>query len=442
MYQQNGYVGLRIDSVKLHNNDFVFYPNVNLLFLRDTFRVDGSWIGKRVVVKSNGDNCFINKDGDSILLKTKAVLKDSWTAYSKGNLLIITAEVTGYEKSMFLGLEDSVKTITFHVFDATMKPKPNGYDGKQIKISKHYGIVESKSFYIFPNEIDNSFDLNFTLAGMTNPKVGVQNLTANDIWDYNEGDEYHILDVHSDMFDSYIDSTFYINKIVKREQKDDSITYSFDQKYKYVSIRKYPNPSKNIEIGTRSFKWSPFSEKSLNLLSGEIMISDYDILVTSMPTLNIKMQFNHLVQPIDSVTFTYGCCEDPPAQPSLYYRGFGGSYRMSNSFPDIPHAVVYYKKNNVEWGKKLVITGIQSVRKENSIRVSSIIARKELIANIASSELPARLELLSVSGTVVFGKSIDTESSTISLQSLPAGAYLYRVRGDNGRVVSGKVILN
>ena len=442
LYKNDGYIGLRIDSVKSHGQDSVFYPNVNFFTFNDTFRIDGSWIGKRIIVKPNGDNVFINRANDSILIKTLAALKESWLVYQKNGMLKITAEVTSLEKTTVIGLDDSVKTITFHVFDASMKPIANGYEGKQIKISQHYGIIESKSFYYFPDLINSSFNLLYKLGGMTNPKVGVQNLLAKDIWDFNEGDEYHKLNVYMDFTHYDIDSTFFIERIISREQKDDSITYLIDQKYKYVSIRrKTANPTYYCETGSRSFNLSTYSDKSINFLPGEIMINDYSVLQVNMPTLNIKTKYSPLLLRLDSVSFTYGCCEDPQSYPSLYYRGFGGQFRWTNTFSDIPNDVVYYKKNNIEWGKKLVITGISSVIQEISIRVSSVLGRKELTSKIASLELPARLDVLSLSGIIVLSKSIDSESSAISLQSLPAGAYLYRVKGESGSITSGKIIL-
>ena len=59
-----------------------------------------------------------------------------------------------------------------------------------VLISKKYGMLKSYDFYTFPNiENSNSFSDFFnssilTLVGMTNPRLGIQNLTSFDIFDF------------------------------------------------------------------------------------------------------------------------------------------------------------------------------------------------------------------------------------------------------------------
>jgi len=74
-----------------------------------------SWIGKRVIIKDNGDNLNFNRENDTITIKTKATLNLSWTAYKLMDSIAIVARVTDYNTLSFLGQMDTVKTIKFQV---------------------------------------------------------------------------------------------------------------------------------------------------------------------------------------------------------------------------------------------------------------------------------------------------------------------------------------
>ncbi|MFZ4455848.1 MAG: T9SS type A sorting domain-containing protein [Bacteroidales bacterium] len=440
----NKYVGLRIDSVKQIGSDSLFYPNIHLQQKGSYYRIDGSWIGKRVVVKANGDNFIINSENDSILIKTQSVLKDSWIVYKKNNVMKITAEVTGIEKKSFLDMEDSVKTITFHVYDASMQPMPNQFEGSQIKISKNFGLIESLPFYAFPNVISDNQVLHCSLSGMTNPKVGVQNLTAEDIFDFQVGDEFHTVYAKGvSLGFANKDSVMTINRILERSSIGNNITYKIDVNERHYQLDWSTQVITNV-VKQDTISIDPFNIK-FSTLPGEIKVITESENVQSVNMYADNSKSFRSMYLVNSGSGNWSeaiVTNDMTCSDNVYYKGYGGPYyNCKGSFTYENRSLIYSKKGGVETGTKLVISSIPTVYIENSLKISSTIGCKELTAKIASSELPARLEVLSVSGTVVFGKSIDTESSTISLQSLPAGAYLYRVRGDNGRVMGGKLIL-
>jgi hypothetical protein len=447
-----GYTGqypinaLRIDSTKMVGTDSLFYPNVNLLQKGSYYRIDGSWIGKRVVVKTNGDNFIINSDNDSILIKTQSALKDSWTVYQKNSVMQITAEVTEIKKMSFLDLEDSVKTITFHVYDASMKPMPNQFDGAQIKISKNFGLIESLPFYAFPNVISDNQVLHCSLSGMTNPKVGVQNLTAEDVFDFQVGDEYHIIEAYGAKYGGVdIDSLLTIERVLERRNFTNQLSYIIDKTERHYHKYWITKVATNlVKRDTVTMSINSLRDMFL-ILPGEFkgISVHHEIQTVSMELPSNKLFRMGSFVSSDSINWSeIELANDVVCSDDKYIKGLGGPYYNCFGSSIYKNRNLFYsKKSGVEFGTKLVILSIPSVYKENSIRVSSIIGRKELTANIASSELPARLEVVSVSGTVVFSKSIDAESSTISLQSFPAGAYLYRVRGERGSLVTGKIML-
>src|SRR5436309_12088894 len=72
--------GMRIDSVRTMGSDTVYYPyhtprgyyGCGSWAALDT--MGGSWLGKKVIQKPNGDFLFDNMWGDTVLIKTRAHL--------------------------------------------------------------------------------------------------------------------------------------------------------------------------------------------------------------------------------------------------------------------------------------------------------------------------------------------------------------------------------
>ncbi|GHV25514.1 hypothetical protein FACS1894176_04160 [Bacteroidia bacterium] len=184
--------GMKIDSVKVLENDSVFYPLKRILH-------DGSycytpygasWLGEKIIISANWNN-FINKN-DTIRIKTDAVLGESWIV-DEGLISKMVAKVTSHKIESFLGLEDSVKTISFQAYDLNNVPiDRNLMNNKTLKISKNYGIIQGFDFLPQIQPVLHNIYQEYTLAGLSNPKAGIQNITWFDIWDFQPGDELHI----------------------------------------------------------------------------------------------------------------------------------------------------------------------------------------------------------------------------------------------------------
>ncbi len=110
----NDVKALRIDSVQFQT-DSILYPMKNI---RENgfgcFNFNGaSWTGDKILVKNNGDNFFFNMNNDTILIKTLALLNDTWTCYEVPGAFYIQASVIAATIENVVGISDSVKTITF-----------------------------------------------------------------------------------------------------------------------------------------------------------------------------------------------------------------------------------------------------------------------------------------------------------------------------------------
>ncbi|WP_243347744.1 T9SS type A sorting domain-containing protein [Parabacteroides sp. FAFU027] len=435
-YEQ-GYTSLRFDSTKVINCDSVFFPHPVIQYNGgQCYSPEWSWIGKKVIVRPDETVFFINCDGDTIRLKAQAGLKESWTAYQQ-NLTTVIAEVTALDQRVFLGLKDSVKTISFKVYDATMKPTPHMLDTLTILLSKHYGIIQSLNFYNFPNR----FLSTYSLEGMDNPQVGVQNLTWKDVWDFQPGDELHITTENYAGIPSPIRLfSKTIDKYLARTQIADTIIYTIDR--------------------TESFCIDSVGEKTTQITHGIITDKIYpnlqfDFLSKENNSSYPKNEFNCMIQSDSNskqsnavpLVNLQSCWNEIMADGCFaaknYQRGLGGPYFYCDGFDAFSIArrdLVYYKKGSTEWGNKLIITGVTTPVQENPISVN-INENKQLTVKVAPEQLPCILELISLAGTAVQKSKLGNIVNELNLQNLSTGIYLYRITSSGRNAACGKVVL-
>ena len=129
------------------------------------------------------------------IIKTTALLNDSWTAYYLPDSIKIIATVISHDTMSFLGQLDSVKTIGFQVYDKNMDLLDYPLNTMELRISKNFGFVKTFNFYLFPNLTDYTSERfeEYSLIGLSNPEIGIQNLTWFEINDFQPGDELHIV---------------------------------------------------------------------------------------------------------------------------------------------------------------------------------------------------------------------------------------------------------
>ena len=195
-YQNNTGIikAFRQDSVYPQgNNDTVFLSyrtirpfNVNGCY--DT--TNGSILGRRIFKKHDGTFCFFNWNKDTLRIRTQAVLNDTWKFCDLPGGSRIDARVTAIYQDSVLGLTDEVKVITFQAKDLNGNNIAHFLNQKTIKLTRHYGISGTYDLYFMP-DIESNDGSSYSLAGKTNPSLGIRNLAWKDIYNFDAGDEFH-----------------------------------------------------------------------------------------------------------------------------------------------------------------------------------------------------------------------------------------------------------
>lgn len=148
-YFDSGVNAIKIISKQVDNNGDSIFFNYPALYI-DTlnYRVDDrksdsvSWLGKRIIIKPNGENHFVNGLNDTLKIKTNARNKESWELLRNSNTLII-AKVDSISYGNYNGFIDSVKHISLSVVanSSQYQNMVKELHNKQIWLSQYNGFL-------------------------------------------------------------------------------------------------------------------------------------------------------------------------------------------------------------------------------------------------------------------------------------------------------------
>lgn len=467
---------IRIDSLKVMEQDSIFYPFGTIYQLSDgCYDPFGpTLMGKQIVIQPNAYNLLFNKNDDTIKIKTNAKLNESWFVSQIDNIPIM-ATVIEHQLKSFLEMEDSVKTVQFQPVNKVDSNKHSIF-GLSIEISKNYGIVNGIDFREFPN-IDTAFYnhagnyMNKTpykeLLGLNQPEIGLQNLTWFDVFNFEAGNEIHtirgldygpsgisdqcllfelgitqtiskyleredffdddgkldhiVYTVHRERYSKYFnnnDTTYYyfndtIKSTINKMPNFDLLPgYSFDN---YPNDEEFYNQNKMHYLDNRGTKVLP-------VLTGDICYTD--------------------------TCFTRGYCVLDGLEPiENYVEGLGGPYY--ENFSDFRwlcermSRLVYYQKDNETWGTPLDI--VLDVEEPNQLKFQAQLfpnpSNQYFILNINQKHLPAVLNVLSIDGKIVKQQLINHASTQVQVDDLNSGIYLLKINNKNQMVASQRIIV-
>lgn len=451
--QNNGVKCVRIDSVKIQT-DSILYPFYVIQHLNDDCFSPSvaSWIGKSVTIKENGINEFVNKNNEIISLNTNAVLGEKWIAFQREGSLIIEATVIDHDTMSFLSLKDSVKTIGFQAYDKDMNPLDFEINTLNIKISKNYGFVKTFNFYLFPNfqvEFPSEQFEEYELVGLSNPKVGIQNLTWFEVNDFQVGDELHVLnrasywngDAETDGYET-TEKTIY--KYLERANYTDSIVYHYARKQSVYTTNAAGNSFKYYDDTVRVVVKS---DPSFDKLPGERIATDNGIFNYYMTNNQLLCKTNP--SGYESFGLVEGSCwqlviADGCLTNDEYLKGLGGPYyscTQSLCLGSSERKLVYYKKGETTWGTPLIVTGISDLKTVNNISIYPNPACDYINVSFEDNIANCAIYIYNIQGKLQKSKKLEANHSTMDVSDLHSGVYILKI-ADNEKVLKiGKLVV-
>ncbi|GAA4465712.1 hypothetical protein GCM10023093_18330 [Nemorincola caseinilytica] len=147
----DGYLrGMRIDYMDHIGGTFTFYPYETRRDIYGPSTSMGSWFGESIVQLADGTTRFNTIWNDTVMIRTQAMPGDTWTFYSDTTSHWYQATVLSEDTMTFAGITDSVKTIRITSYADTTIDTGDVINGFEIVLSKNNGFVQIFDLHLFP----------------------------------------------------------------------------------------------------------------------------------------------------------------------------------------------------------------------------------------------------------------------------------------------------
>ncbi len=155
-----GYLrGIRVDSGYTSPDSLVMHPYrsprctepLSAGSSRHMDTAGASWLGRKSVLFPDGTFYTLNMWGDSIIIKTRAAIGDTWIFYHDSTKRRYLAEVTGKSvMSVLGGPADSIRRISIYAYDDTGLVPSDPLNNFELIITGNSGFYQIFDLYTFP----------------------------------------------------------------------------------------------------------------------------------------------------------------------------------------------------------------------------------------------------------------------------------------------------
>ncbi len=462
-YFDSGVTAIKIIDKQIDTNgDSIFYNYPALYIDTLNYWVDDSgtdsvsWLGKKTIIKPNGENCFVNGLNDKMIIKTNAANNESWEFLRNSNTLI-TAKVDSVSFGIYNGIRDSVKHISLSVVanSSIHQNMVKGLHKKQIWLSKHNGFLRVpileyivnagwNQYYHSVKPIYNQTKINiFTNKNMFDFEVG----------DIIQSEEYsNYLYTGNSVYNGYskrwlIDT--YINK--NYDSIGDSVQYEIRRRHFFLIDRKNPDTtyirndttfliSKTYyDLSKQAFGVMPLSVGRFIKVTGTASLYTGYKCATEFSIQSNGNCFLPVIKQNEINTFEQSLNLSYTAKKGLYYMYQDGS---NGAFPPNPYttrnSIIYAKNSCGELGKDVTLS-INNIKKNtNQITVYPNPANNIILIETNSIK---SIELIDLQGkTILSKKSCNKGVELLNISRLEEGIYIIKVISESS-ISSQKIVI-
>lgn len=427
----------------------------------------------------DGENFFFNSEGYGIRFSTLRNLNAPWICCRINDTTHLYAVISGLSFEPVLGVEDSVKYVSFqakHYLTGDSVEHPMNH--QVFALSKHFGMLTLYDFYDFPNyqPVASKSPVHI-LAGIKDQQgnKGEHNLTSGDIYSFSPGDMFHI-----DYAEEANGSTCHgtqtktIWKVLEKSYNNsqDSVVYKMeyyqddwlgysDQPHVYSSgvtfityrlntrIDKFPEASgSKYKIGIIEYidrnaqrKNSIYNSRWIkSTASLSYYLSCADTLAGGQGESNDWSLINFLYPGNNDIYYYIEGCGGP-----YYHYSFGDPFY--HKWCERWNKLVYYKKGAEEWGTPFDTATwstpdtFEVDSSDNKLQIFPNPAR-DVVTVIATGHNSAELSLavFSVAGLKAGEYSLKPGEQSLSLANYRAGMYFAKLY-QNGKMVGYQKIV-
>jgi hypothetical protein len=350
-------------------------------------------------------------------------------------------------------ISDSLKIITLKTI-----PSSNYFNDKTITISKNNGICRLYNLYEFPSvsyydeyDINSIKSIDFVRIFPENSKQKLKNITSNDIFNFEIGDEFHTENINKLLGPQMQYQVFEKKKVIKKIAIADSIIYVFAVNGTRTEWIGNINPKtfQYKDTITNTYK----NENWMNLLPGQVFYSKINGIPVLYEIVNLSLS-NLYNNKIIKTTFKYGIQQKSencyslqsftPGFSHIYYvEGCGGPFYegvYDNIWGD-HFKLVYFKKGSETWGSPLAVNNEILIKPK--FNIYPIPAKETIIFKLNEySNQKYHFFLFNNIGQIIINVPFTNNKLEIKRNGLPNGMYTYRIISTKGEVIIGKVMFN
>ena len=389
-----------IDQVAKHpvNHDFNYYL------------IPDHWLAKEVLDYHNGSMEFVTSADDTLLIVYSAQPGQTWEVTKLPNGDRLMGEVRYIRPIVLFGgsVVDSIKTITFLAYDQNQTLVYHPWTGKNMEISKFYGLYNYFYLSEFPNSSYMSPPLSFRLSGYRRDslRLGRKKIGFRQIFDFQPGMELHFRERGSSGLPGETGAlrleAWQINQVSWTDSTEVRIKYDL---FKNSHALHNNSPMEFIGSVTKTFSSDSTDYNLLNKFAGQYERTTFhgaDMLkVVHDPRPSIPgHEAKQLAMPFRSLGNLYAIYEQRGNKGKVYHEGLGLTYDYSFGFPNARYRELVFFRNGTEtWGTPNTFVGTN----EPSNPKLSI----TLFPNPSSNEFYIEFEMLSREKPEVLIYSLD-----------------------------------
>jgi hypothetical protein len=436
------------------SGDTIFYTFPTI---RDTAALcldttKGSILGRKIYRRS-GDYMFFffNKRNDTICINAKGQLNDAWQFVRLTSGTYLEAKVVSIGPDSVMSVLDDVMKIELQAKRNDGVPIASTWNGKYIKLSKHYGL--SRTFDMVNVPFDTT---NYTMVGKLKPVIGIQEFGWRDVYNFAIGDVLHYTG-YSNSYTGGANSTWKeIQNVISKTtygSNNDSVVYEFDRCRSTVS-----NPGNNHvyihDTLTVKYKFTTMANDSSIMRMPDqfkrenVYASQYDRFMKALNNRQTKKIGE------DKYRFINSCFVIPIGSITVnrsYSEGLGQTeyFRDDQSFAQEFYRLVYFKKGGETWGfavgtecSPLLDVQEQHVTTSQQVRIVPNPMNNQAEIFIDGIKLNEDLQfvLYSIVGKEVYRQRVTANNMMFERKNLPAGLYIYILKGKDIKA-KGKLVI-
>ena len=400
------------------------------------------WLGRYVFIGQN--YCFFkNKDNETIQFEINARQGDSWILMDLDFGNYVKATVVEISEKTIFGTSDSVKKIELGVYNNKDESVNSKLNGRFFLLSKNHGMTSMFNMFHFPDSLGQYHLIGFN-DGATS---GIEPIKYIDVFDFDIGDEFHIYEGDTTENNNGV-LVFRRLIVLNKTYFENERTFDYEVEQKVMQVRfagqvfdtVYNDNFVHIRINLDDYQdyipeqsyLTDFNDRDSTLTSNMIFTGMYDGRQVIIPWIRYEF-FKHPC---------YVYSPNSSLRQYHYIEGCGEFFEEAYWFGKMWKRLVYLKKGDKEWGKRLdFVVGVEENTDKQSINIQQEVRNNELILQSEISSI-FHLSVYSNNGRFIFSEKINLSVGTniIPLAKCTNGVYLVILKNDNDKY-NGKILV-